>query len=106
MYNGEIPFEKNSQRLLHYPEVRRWLGEEVVWKKNHKFSGKLVLQDKINSGRSAKYLSVKFDGLDYTMFVKDFVEACILYGCSPGGELDGEWCFVKRGTNYGVGIYK
>lgn len=105
MYKGEIPFRNGS--VLHHETDGRWRESsgELYWVNNFAFSGKLTLLDKINSGHSAKYLTVSVNDKEHPMFVKDFLSAVITFGADKGGEINGNWCFCKRGQNYGICPY-
>jgi len=121
MWKGKVPFNKQGNLMhyphksyLHYEENGKWIwltddeGQHIqiepVWKDAYTFKDILVIQDKVNSGRSAKNLTVKSELNDkcYTLFVRDLVDIALGIGILPGGKIEGEFGFVKRGMNYGI----
>ena len=75
--------------------------KDTEWRDNAELSDTLTL-DRIARGRSAaNFKLVGSDGTKYTMFMKDLFDACT-NGTVKKGKIKGVFCFVKRGSNYGV----
>lgn len=101
-YKGQIPFINGE--FVRY--VQLYLMDKIEWRDNTPFLATAKIDDSVTSGRSAKYLTLIIDGTEYPMFVKDFVQAVIAFGAKTGGEIEGNWCFCKRGENYGICAYE
>lgn len=101
-----VPFCKCG--LQHYPDncfKCHYVDKTgIEWRKATPFEDTMQLQNKVNSGRSAKYLTVtsKTTGLNYTLFVTDIIDIAVNFGIERGGVIYGVWDYVKRGQNYGI----
>lgn len=101
MYKGQIPFDDMGD-LVHY--AGDWRISK--WKDNKVFHARLSLVNTVISGRSAKYLEVvNVDTTNkYVLFVRDFLTIAIKKGVEIGGYIEGDFCFVKRGQNFGIAL--
>ena len=103
MYKGQIPFIDDRPQQ----EVISWKRDKIEWRDNTPFFAVMKLEDKVNSGGHTRNLTVIDEHkINYTMFVKDFLNVAIKGKVKEGGYMAGEWCFCKRGTKYGVCLYE
>lgn len=112
----QVPFNANGDLLTYTPHAtdftppveryrdeRAWRDYCVRWQPADDFDAVLTLQG-FHRGRSAAHLLLTDpDGHEFTMFLKDFVEA-VKHGVRVGGEIAGKFEFVKRGQNFGISL--
>jgi len=92
----KIPFRNGSP--LVYPET--WGTDAIEWRDNTPFSADVEFE-RFTRGRSAaRSVWREFrSGVLYEMFLVDLADAM---PAVVDGKLSGEFCFQKRGQNYGM----
>jgi len=84
--------------MLKFPQS----AQTIDWRPNYTFKDTLTIVD-YYKGRSAIHITVKdSNGVKYNMFLSAFWWV-VTNLTIKNGKVDGEWTFVKRGANYGLG---
>ena len=108
----QMPTDKDGN-WQHFPmSTFERVGDQYVRHPNHwvivqePFYAVLEI-DRMNTGRSAKYATVRNveTGVTYPMFVSDLLDV-IRYAEVSEGQMRGTWTGSKRGQNYGIKIVK
>ena len=106
-WNGKVPFNISTGDLLDYYTGLGYPDDtNVMFEDNYKFYGKLIIVDCIK-GRSAIHIILidPHTGCKYNMFLSDLMNI-IKKSVIKNGEVEGEWTFHKRGSNYGIYLIK
>jgi len=121
MYKGDIPFHiLNGKEIpLTYAQKQftplgsyaasQPLGSQYnpIWKPNYSFTDVLKV-DGYSRGRSAANINVtsQTTGISYSFFMSDFLDVVEECQIEKGMIEKKEWCFVKKGSNFGLCLYK
>lgn len=130
MYKGDIPFDPYTGQPMYYPEskyafvyndvtykswyeIEKQFGEKAVeeceridvppdWRPNVAFNAVMTINSFSRGRSAANFNLVDANGIKYTMFMTDMLD--LLQGtCLTMGTTEClEWCFCKRGQNYGI----
>ena len=118
MYYPENSYkwEYGGQEYDTWFEIERLYGEAAThagggmqkiiiqpdWRPNKPFRAVMKLTN-MSRGRSAANFKMEDEqGKTYTMFMKDLMDLLQRYSMSKGYTECLEWCFCKRGQNYGL----
>jgi hypothetical protein len=107
--NYKIPFGpdyKGVRRLITY-EHPSYQTKGVEWKDNYIFKDSMQILE-YSRGRSSILFSLKSqtDGTEYSVFVSDMMDIISSCTITNGLIMDKEWTFIKKGSNYGMKLYK
>jgi hypothetical protein len=93
-----VPFDKDGN-FVSYPLFD---GEEYNYKDNCVFNDTLQFESfyRGRSSAGATFISTITKKV-YTMFLID-LSNLLLNKTIVNGKVEGSWCFVRRGVNYGV----
>ena len=95
-YDIKVPFDDDGDQIGY-----DWRGQCKDGRKNFIFDATMYL-----TGQSRGRSSIKFhfkagiEGKEYEMFATDFAEMVKHHNVSGG--ITGQWCFRKRGANFGL----
>ena len=114
MYKGKIPIGKrwpDGKSVLDYAQKS---DPDCEWFDNLVFDASIYIE-RIRRGRSAAHFKVRIGGgvetpeflrdVSCTLFMTDLLDIIMREGIKAGGEVPGEFCFCKRGQNYGIQLY-
>jgi hypothetical protein len=97
-YKNKAPFNKDGQPLSY---VYNENSPDIIWKDNLPFKENLAF-NYFGRGRSAAHaIFTNEKGIVYQMFLKDLSEL-LKTKIINYGQLNGQFIFVKRGSNYGI----
>ena len=107
----EVPVDRDGN-WLHYPQRQyayvdgKYTSFDIEWKVVEPFWAHLEVVT-LNTGRSAKYVTVKDVDrrITYPMFVSDLIDV-IRYAKVENGRISALWTASKRGQNYGIKVVK
>lgn len=119
MYSGLVPWQRDATTGLESPlDYPSWCapkpgdtassyGIDYFWKDNAPFKDILVVKS-FSRGRSAANINAvgKNTGVTYNFFMSDFLDVVKQKQIIKGEIEESEWCFAKKGANFGLQLYK